>query len=103
AAENPDDARARDRLAMVNQRIVALGGQTASVAPAESAPIPAPDVRAPQPEKAPPVAAPKALPPPPVAQPAQVTTPPPPAAPPAAVPVAPAPAGLSATVRAELN
>jgi eukaryotic-like serine/threonine-protein kinase len=103
AAENPDDARARDRLAMVNQRIVALGGQTASVAPAESAPVPAPDVPAPQPEKAPPVAAPKALPPPPVAQPAQVTTPPPPATPPAAVPVAPAPAGLSATVRAELN
>ena len=31
AAENPDDARARERLEMVNQRIVALGGQAVSI------------------------------------------------------------------------
>ena len=43
AAENPDDARARERLETVNQRIVALGGQPVSVVPAESAPA-VPDV-----------------------------------------------------------
>jgi len=97
AAENPDDARARDRLAMVNQRIVALGGQ------AVSAPAPVvPDVPAPEPEKAPlPVAAPKAPPPAKAAAPVAVTPPPVPA--PEPVKAAPAPAGLSAAVRAELN
>jgi eukaryotic-like serine/threonine-protein kinase len=110
AAENPDDARARERLEMVNQRIVALGGQAASSVPAESAPV-VPDV-APEPEKAPlPVPTPKAPPatksvqpatpvPPPSATPPPAATPVPTATP---VPVAPAPTGLSAAVRADLN
>jgi serine/threonine protein kinase len=107
AAENPDDARARERLEMVNQRIVALGGQAASSVPAESAPV-VPEV-APQPEKAPlPVATPKA---PTATKSVQPATPVPPSPPPAAtpvpaptpVPVAPAPTGLSAAVRADLN
>jgi hypothetical protein len=90
AAENPDDARARDRLAMVNQRIVALGGQAVS-APA------VPDVPAPEPEKA----AAKAPPPTKAAAPVTVTAPPPVVAP--APAPAPAPTGLSAAVRADLN
>ena len=99
AAENPDDARARDRLAKVNERIVALGGQAVSVAPAESAPA-VPDVVAPEPEKV----APKALPQPKTAPAVQVTAPPPAPAPvPVAPSAAPAPAGLSAAVRADLN
>lgn len=110
AAENPDDARARERLEMVNQRIVALGGQAASSVPAESAPV-VPDV-APEPEKAPlPVPTPKVPPatksvqpatpvPPPSATPPPAATPVPTATP---VPVAPAPTGLSAAVRADLN
>ena len=109
AAENPDDTGARDRLAMVNQRIVALGGEAVSVAPAESAPA-APEVPAPEPEKAPvPVAAPKTPPPTKTAPPVPVTAPPavvaPAVVPPAAVaPAAPPPSsGLSAAVRADLN
>jgi hypothetical protein len=108
AAENPDDARARERLASINERIVALGGQAVSVAPAESAPS-LPAAPAPEPEKAPlPVAAPKPLlppksTPPPAAAPVAVTPAPAPVAP-AIVPVpVPAPAGLSAAVRADLN
>ncbi|HEV8415272.1 MAG TPA: serine/threonine-protein kinase [Bryobacteraceae bacterium] len=108
AAENPDDARARERLASINEHIVALGGQAVSVAPVESAPS-APAVPAPEPEKAPlPVAAPKPLPPPkstppPAAAPVAVT-PAPASAAPAIVPVpVPVPAGLSAAVRADLN
>ena len=108
AAENPDDARARERLEMVNQRIVALGGQAVSTVPAETAP-PVPDVAPPEPEKEPvPVAAPKPPPPtkpaPPVqvkSQPAVVAPAPPPVVAPA--PAAPAPTGLSAAVRADLN
>jgi hypothetical protein len=108
AAENPDDARARERLASINERIVALGGQAVSVAPAESAPS-LPAAPAPEPEKAPlPVAAPKPLlppksTPPPAAAPVAVTPAPAPVAP-AIVPVpVPVPAGLSAAVRADLN
>jgi hypothetical protein len=86
AAENPDDARARERLAMVNQRIVALGGQAVNVVPAASAP-PVPEVIAPEPSKAAPKAT-RAVEPPPVSAPVAVT---------------PAPTGLSAEVRAELN
>ncbi|MBZ5674608.1 MAG: protein kinase [Acidobacteriia bacterium] len=100
AAENPDDARARDRLAMVNQRIVALGGQAVN-APVEAAPV-VPDVPAPEPEKTPlPVTAPKAPPQTKSAPPVAVTPAPVPA--PEPVKPAPAPAGLSAAVRAELN
>jgi len=101
AAENPDNAQARDRLAMVNQRIVALGGE------AVSAPAPVvPDVPAPEPEKTPvPVAAPKPPPQTKSAPPVAVTPPPAPAPEPvkAAPTPAPAPTGLSAAVRAELN
>jgi hypothetical protein len=106
AAENPDDARARDRIAMVNQRIVALGGQPANTVPAENAPVTAPEVIPPQPEKA---VAPKALPPtksvqpPPAAAVAPVPIVSPAAAAPIVSPPAPAPAGLSAAIRAELN
>jgi serine/threonine protein kinase len=106
AAENPDDARARDRIAMVNQRIVALGGQPANTVPAENAPVASPEVIPPEPEKA---VAPKALPPtksvqpPPAAAVAPVPIVSPAAAAPIVSPPAPAPAGLSAAIRAELN
>jgi hypothetical protein len=90
AAENPDDARARDRLAMVNQRIVALGGQAVS-APVQRAPA------VPEPASEPEKAAAKAPPPTKAAAPVTVTAPPPVVAP------APAPTGLSAAVRADLN
>jgi hypothetical protein len=113
AAENPDDARAKERLETVNQRIVALGGQPAKISPSETAPA-VPEVVAPEPEKAPvPVAAPKAPPPSRATQPVPVASQPPVVAPvvtpavtpaPAAVPAtAPAPGGLSAAVRADLN
>ncbi len=104
AAENPDDGQARERLEMVNQRIVALGGQAVSTVPAETAP-PVPDVAPPEPEKAPvPVAAPKPPPPTKLAPPVVKSQPPPVAAPVAvAPPAAPVPAGLSAAVRADLN
>ncbi|MGH9591458.1 MAG: serine/threonine-protein kinase, partial [Bryobacteraceae bacterium] len=100
AAENPNDAGIQARLATVNQKIVALGGE---------APIPAQTVAAPEPEPAPPVApraAPQPRPQAPVqfAQPAQVApAPPPPAAPVGAPLSAPPPSGLSAAVRAELD
>jgi hypothetical protein len=97
AAENPDDAAAKQRLAAVNQRIVTLGGEAPSPVQTESVPVAPP----PEPEK------PAALPRPRPVQPAPVAPPPPapvaPAAPPVAPPVAPAPSGLSAAVRAELN
>jgi hypothetical protein len=93
AAENPNDASVQERLAMVNQKIVALGGE----APGQV------DVFTPEPAV---VTRPQARPPAPtqIAQPVQVApptaAPPPPVAP--AV-VAPQPPGLSAAVRAELD
>jgi eukaryotic-like serine/threonine-protein kinase len=99
AAENPGDAGARDRLAMVNQRIVALGGQAVSTVPDSTPPVS--DLPAPEPEKAPLPTAPKTPPPTKAAAPVTVTAPPPVVAP-AAVAPAPAP-GLSAAVRADLN
>jgi hypothetical protein len=102
ATENPDNTQARDRLAMVNQRIVALGGQAVS-APAEAGPA-VPDVPAPEPEKGPiPVAAPKTPPAAKAAAPVAVTPAPAPTPEPVKAAPAPAPTGLSAAVRAELN
>jgi hypothetical protein len=100
ASENPDDVAARERLAMVNQRITALGGETPAPVQADTAPVVAPE-----PEKV-------VLPPAPtpvrtsVAPPAPVVSAPPtdPAPPPQIAPPPPAaPAGMSAAVRAELN
>jgi serine/threonine protein kinase len=100
AAQNPDDTRARDRMTMVNQRIVALGGQPVNTVPAEITPVAAPEVPAPQPEKS---AAPRALPPTKSVQPPPAAAAPVPiVAPPAPAP-APAPVGLSAAIRAGLN
>ncbi len=92
AAENPNDASVQERLAMVNQKIVALGGE----APAAQI-----DVFTPEPAV---VTRPQARPPAPtqIAQPVPVAPQPPPPTPVAPV-VAPQPTGLSAAVRAELD
>jgi serine/threonine protein kinase len=103
SAQNPDDVRARERLAMVNQQIKALGGA------AEQPVVPPPAVVT-APVEAPPAPVSKAA-PPPVASPAPATPPPatpaapapPSPAPPATPPPAPPPTGLSSAARAELE
>ncbi len=95
SGQNPDDARARDQLAKVNQQIRSLGG-TPPV-------VPAPVVVQP-PEPAPPAPAISKAPPP---RPATTAVTPPPPAPPVAAPpppvAAPPTSGLSNAARAELD
>ncbi len=92
AAENPNDASVQERLAMVNQKIVSLGGEV-GVQIDVFTPEPAVVTR-PQPKPQAPTQ---------VAQPVQVAPPAPAPPPPVAPAVVAPPAGLSATVRAELD
>jgi hypothetical protein len=103
SAQNPDDVRARERLAMVNLQIKNLGGT------AEQPVVPPPAVVTAPVEAAPPAPVSKAA-PPPVSSPAPAPQPPaPPATPavappsPAPPPPAPSPTGLSSAARAELE
>jgi predicted Ser/Thr protein kinase len=114
SAANPDDAKAKEQLAMVNERIVALGGQPAAIPaspaaapPEETAPAAvvepvkpaAPPPRQTQIRVEPPPVAPPPRPAPPVAPPQQ-TVQVPAVAPPPPPPAAPR---LSNAVRAELD